>query len=1276
MKLIKNPFSWLERTTSIAHSQIMKLINNLFTYQNLTKDTSYLIYFLLMLIVLAYVIPTIIFQSPFGTDVYTHMYNTLRMENSNSLFEFYEKFFQEEDLFYDYPFGLWFFGSIVTKVTGMNIHELVYVLTLALSIISIPVYYTYAYRLLQSRNSAILASIFLISMPLLSISMLNYSTSRFVTVILIVAIYISINKPNLSSIFIAGMLVFSLVFTHTGTYMFLMFFSMAYFIFFALLWKRFDAGMYILIVSLLFFYIMAVQLFPYVQPQYIDKGRMVISISESISSKLGLEFIKEIGRIFYDKIFVANNLIYVIFWSSLIFAAGKFSLFINSKFEASYYKNILAIPVIGSIQNVSHGIITAPFWLGPVHTLLSVFGILKLDAKGKCIALSLVLSALLPGAMGSAEGTGALREIYYLFLIIPVSAAAGFYYVISKIKKYSINKIKKVFIAVFILLLLLPLISMPIIGNLYYMPTISGTKNEKENLIWLSKIGNSREGVPDFAYRERIDLYANKLTPSIPSGSEMKRYLNDLKSTYFTEGAEQYAKDLYSFNIKYIISSERTLKGFGERKDSLRIDSNKQLDKIFSSDKDFDIYRYITSPAIPKNSSSEEFTLKFAENTPNIQDFGSAYLVENDFYKVKLSESSPEIIYIGTKTKNMLGEGGFSDYITISWRGAYKEKYVGYNLNELRYPDIFIKDNKIIYKTVVRDQNNQENWATLIVKYTFYEKAVKREIIIANDWVSSESDLEMNLAYSSSIFAPVTDFEFNQLGYGEEKARSKKIYPSQDAVILKDKKFNEIYFNESGTGLFIKYSDLTPYPTRMSYQGSTIYEYGGISMDSSFSLSPSESITLTQYFSVGDKLTAKNNIEPYTSVSPYMYPEAKIPVILTGYIEEYGLMGYYKDAMEYSSNTYKKFQNYSITYNEGITPRNKYLLGKKVNPMGYVNLYEKQTYKNLSDQSEDIKNIKTLNVSGILPKYFKYNLNTIKALSDNNLMYAEALTVPSPFMEFFREGLRHPKTAYYHGEETGVVLIPVTTPSSSILRPEYDTEDAFSQWKETLDSVIEDGGVGVFLWNARDIGNPEYIDKIMELINYSKNKGMNFTTPDEIALHFKLIQKVSANATKGTDFVILNATNHNHEEVKGVTYRLYLPVLNNSCPYYAVNARIPKVEIKEGTCRVYVSFDLKADEQKEIKIEPDITRKSLELDFSDVYEGKSIIKVRDEEGNPVDEAGVYVDAQRFVSDNKGEVELTIRRGMHKIKAEKPGFVSRDYEIEVKGRIYRLLGYVK
>ncbi len=1227
------------------------------------QNTSYLIHFLLIIIILGYIIPTLIFQSPSGTDVYSHIYNTLRMVDTNSLFEFYEKSFEKETLFYDYPFGLWFFGSIVAKVTGLSVNEIVYILPLVLSVALIFVYYVYARCFLLSKNDAIMACIFLVSMPLLILSLQQHVPRVFVLVLLTAIIYLSINKPNISTFLITGLLVFSMVFTHTGTYMFLLFFSIAYFILSALIWKRFDRGMYILIVFILFLYVMAVQFFPYIQPQYIDKGRMVLSISSTISNKLGMDLVREMGRIFYDSIFASNNLIYVFFWSCLIFAIGKFSLFIHSKIESLDQKNLLAIPIISDIKNISHGIVTTPFWIGPVHTLLSVFGISKLDSKGKCIVLSLILTSFFPGAMGSEEGTGALREIYYLYLIVPITSVAGFYYVSSFIKNHSFYGMKKLVIPLFFILIFLPLISAPVIGNLYYQPGISGSTSEKVKLNWLSKIGNSDEGATGYGFRERIDLYAEKPTPSIPSGSETRRFIDDLKNTYFSLGAEEFTKDLYSFNVKYIISSERTLKAFEENNGSLRIDSNTNLDKIYSSDKDFSIYDYISAPLISKKRYVRKSGLDFKDNAPEIQYFGSAYQVKNDFYKVRLSESSPQIKYIGTKTKNLLGEGDFSDFIRILWRGEYKDRFVGYNLNELDYSNIYVEDNKITYETIIKDETNSENWATLIVIYTFYEKAISREITTANDWVNSSSDLIMNLAVSSSIFSPTSDFEFNQIGYGDERERVRKIYPSQDSVVLEDKKFNEIYLNKSGTGLFIKYSDSNPYPSRITYRGSTAYEYGGVSIDSRFFLSPSESTTIMQYFSIGEKTTTKKNVEQYTSVSPYIYPDAKIPVILIGNIDE-------RDTDGNSSNIYDKFHDYRVIYNGGITPQNKNSLREEINPVGYVNLYENLIYKDLSSQNEEVKRIRALNVNGILFRSFKYNLDTIKVLSDNNILYAGALTVPSPFLEFYREGLRHPKLAYYHGDKTGVVLIPITLPASSVLRPDFDVENAFSQWKETLDSVIEDEGMAVFMWKTYDIGNPDYMNRVMDLINYSMYKGMNFTTPDSLSTHFKLLQEISTNVTKGTDYVFLNVSNYNQVDAKGITYRIEMPMLNNSCPYTVMNSRISRQDIKYGNCRLYISFDLKAGEQKEVRVEPYITRKKFEMDFSDLYEGSTIIRVRDEEGNQVAGAGVYVDARRLESDQKGDIRLTIRRGFHRIRVEKPGFVSRDYEIEVKGRIYK------
>jgi len=1271
-----NRFSLYDRDELIG--RFNRHIRNLsFTGTGRDRETLYLVYFLLSIIFLAYVLPTLVLLSPSGTDVYTHMYNTVRMADSNSLFGFYEKSFTEEYLLYDYPFGLWFFGSIVMKVTGMGIQEIAYLLPLILSMVLIFFYYIYARYLLKSENQAIMATIFLVSMPIMVMNMLQYATGRFISVLLVPVIYMSITRHEPGKFLIMAMLVFSLVFTHTGTYIFLLFFSIAYFIMLALFWKKFDSGMYIVIVGMLLLYVAAMQIFPYVQPQYIDKGRLVLSISESIASRLGVDSIREMGNIFYDRIFVGNNVTYVIFWSSLIFAAARFSIFIRSKIEAQDYLSYAALPVVGNIRNVSHSIATSPFWLGPAHTLLFAFGVLKLDYRGKCIALSLILTSFFPGALQSGEGTGALRELYYMFLIIPISSAAGFYYILPALNRYRDNKIKRTAVSGVFLLLLFTLIAAPIIGNLYYQPIISGTENEKENLRWLSTVGNPAEGAPEFAYRERINIYADKLTPSIPSGAEMKRYIKDLENTYFSQGAEEYTKDLYSFNIKYIISSERTLGGFRDISDirkPLSIDSNKQLDKIYSSNGNFSIYRYVAPPANAIGPGPEGAGLRFEDNAPEIREMGSIYVIENEFYKVKLSQASPKINYIGTRTRNLLGDGGFFDNIKISWRGAYRDRQVDYNLNDLYYPSVSVEGNEISYRAVVKDENNTESWATLVVRYVFYEKTIQREITVANDRVRSSSELEMNLALTTSIFAPVKEFEFNQIELGGESSREKIIYPSQDTVILKDKKFNEIYFNEDfnegDTGIYIRYSDMKPYPTRISYKGSTIYEYGSISMGSSFTLTPADSADLVQYISIGDRTTAKSNAERYTSIAPYLYPDAKIPVILTGYYSSDD-----SDTAEYSSNAFVQFQKNKVTYNEVITPENTDRIQAGVKPVGYASLYQKDNqkdiYKSQSSQTEELRRLKALGASGVSFKSFRYNLDTIKALSDNNILFAQSPSVASPYMEFFREGVRHPKLAYYQGERTGIVFIPVTSPSSLLLRSEFDTDNVFYQWRETLDSVIDDGGVAVLWWNVNDIGNPEYVNRAMELVDYAKKRGMSFTTPETVATHFRRLNNISIKATGGIDFMVMNASSYNTEEVKGITYRLTMPLLNGSCPYSAVNGQIPRQEIKAGECRLYISFDMKGKEQKQITVEPDVTRKNLTLDLSGVYEGSSIVTVRDSEGAPVANASVYVDARRYESDHEGKVEVSVRRGIHTFIAGKPGFIPKDAEIEVKGRIYKL-----
>ena len=144
------------------------------------NDSGILLVFLIAICFLAYFMPTVLFFSPSGTDVYSHAYNTQNMADASSLFGFYEESFKNEYQGYDYPFGMWYFGSILMKVTGMSSMELAIILPLAALFILLILYYIFALELLKSSEGAILSTIFLISMPVLAIGMLNYSTSRYV----------------------------------------------------------------------------------------------------------------------------------------------------------------------------------------------------------------------------------------------------------------------------------------------------------------------------------------------------------------------------------------------------------------------------------------------------------------------------------------------------------------------------------------------------------------------------------------------------------------------------------------------------------------------------------------------------------------------------------------------------------------------------------------------------------------------------------------------------------------------------------------------------------------------------------------------------------------------------------------------------------------------------------------------------------------------------------------------------------------------------------------
>lgn len=1255
---------------------------------------------LLVMVILGFLIPVIVHHSPWGSDVFTHMYTTNIMSETNSLTEFYDRAINAEYSGYDYPFGMWYYGAIVMKVTGIDVYQLAIVLPCCLFVILLIVFYSYADSILGDKTKAVASLIFLLSMPSLALGVLNYSTSRFVSIIIITILLFAMIQEKIKNYIVILILVFTLIFTHTGSFLFLTFFAIAYFLLNALIWKRFDRSIYLLIVSSLFLYIFTMQIFPFVQPQYIDKGRLILSISDSISSGLNLHIIRDMGQIFYDYIFVSSNYSYAIFWSCMLLVAARLLIYIHvrirSFFESHHY---FAFPLLSSITNISHNIVSTPVWIGPIHTLLSVFGIFKLNQKGMCIALALIFSSLFPGAVQSGEGTGALREISYLYLIVPITAAAGLFFVIETAHTWSIDKkIKRATLIGLYGLIIIPVVLTPIAANIYYAPQISITPTEDMNLRWLSTIGNAFEGAPDYVYRERVDMYANKTTPSIPSGSEMKRYLNDLNAVYLFNRSEEYARDLSSFNIQYVIVSDRIIKSIGSEinsstltVDSLMINNNTNLDQIFSSTENFSVYRYITPPPVERRTEKAAGQVDYSENTPKIQEYGSTFLIENDYYKVRVNQGSPDIKYLGTKNNNILGEGTFDDSITIYWGGLKNESVMAYYFSELTNSSVTIQDNMIKYKSVLKGEDGKTDWATLYVNYVFYEKAFKREIIIANDQTDMGFGTYLHASHDTSVFSPVKNFIFNDITTAGETIKSRQIYPSQDPIILKDKKINKLYLNLTNSGLYIMYGDTLPYPTSLSYKGDVTYDYSQIALSTGSSLNAGEPMKEVQFIALGSKDSAEDNIKNYQTVTLLDYPDAIKPAILVGIIpissgnvspqeKEMNTTVSIKESentasrsVNLSSHAYSLLKSIGLYYTECIPSTFKGNTPENINKAGYVRLSQNKTYIPISAQDEKITMLqKALSSHGFFFTNFEFNIDTIRLLSEIPQEYLFSSYVSAPVDVFDREGTRNIKFAYYQGNQTGLVLIPVTGPSSVQLNSEEIAADPFMPWNETIGSIINDGGIAVFQWNSEDIGNPAFSDRFLRFTTISQEKGITFTTPEDISEHYLDIQNVFTNVTRTIDTVELTITNFNSYSVNGVAYKIVLPKIDDACPYTITNGKVRETVPVNEDCILYISTDVPGSSEETIFLEPAIPRKEFQMNISGIRQGWNQIIITDKSGTPVYKAKITLDNVIYITNEKGGANIELTRGKRLIRVEKEGFTPLQYPIEVKGWMTQIL----
>jgi len=1159
-----------------------------------TKSRGVFLFLLCSLLILAFVLPTWVIPIPYGTDVYTHLFMTRILSSVNSLSQFYTYCFEEGYLTYDYPFGLWLFGSIVAKITGMDMLELSQILPFVVMLILITLYFSYARVFTSSGDEALLSVIFLLSIPLMCLDVLAYQTRTIVIPFLIFIIYFILTEDKISlwkRTLLINMFIFILCFTHTGTYMFLLTLTIAYLFIYAIFWGELHRDSYMTAGSMMFIYIITMHLFPHVHPQYIDKGRILVSAGDFLTSDLHMPLADELARMFYEQIFLELNLLYVVLACLAIYAACRFLVFLHHKIKTSGIKlklseKFLSVPIIGSIRHVSHSIISTPFWLGPVHTVLAILGVFRVNRKGLYMLFAVAAVTLLSGYMA---GERAIREIEYFFVIIPVLAALGFYHARAKVEPHMHNKLQKFFVAILLLSVFFSIVVLPVVGNLYYHPLISGPEYERTGLSWLGGIGEPDEGCAGWGYRHMISIYGNKIPPAVTtvaSGSEMSNFIQDQYSVCFNMNSEKHADDLYAtFGVKYLIVSKRTIRNFGEKPEHLMIDHNRQLDKIYSSAGPFSIYKYITYPVHRANIAPK---LNFADDAL-IKDAGDSYLVETDYYKMRIGKANPEIKYIGNKTTNFIGDGEYYDYLLITWGvGSLYRQFNDYILHEVSYPKVILGKNQIIYSTILKNQNGAENWATLTVKYTFFERAMKRDVIISNDRVE---DTNMNAGISMAFYyTPMRYFRFR---LDEKTPISRTIYPCQDKIRLEKLRFNKIFINNGKEGVYIKFENTAPYPSGITYSGLTTENAYLVIMSMRGSVSPSGSYHLSQWISIGDEQTAEKNIERYSSVSLYPYPDGEIPIIVVSRINSLNTSS--EEDFNATLNGHVKLKEMGVAiYSEAVnmqdmeinTSRMKRLLEQGAYIIGYerVKGYNTtvQEYK-IEKMVGNAQKCYKIDLKGFMPEDFRYNLSIVKILNEQNLTFIVSKEVLPAFDIYYQEGLRRPQMAYYHGEKTNLVLLPISGPEIS--RPFYVYgEDYEGAWKAVIDSVIENEDVCIFLWDSEKVNRAEYMTQVLNTIKYAIEKGMNFTTPYEIAKHFLLLQNISAVISKSDDGskITISVSNGNEEPVRGVTFKMKVP---NNEEYVVKKGQIARKTFSDNSCIYYLSTDLSSKETKEIVIQ-------------------------------------------------------------------------------------------
>jgi hypothetical protein len=215
-----------------------------------SRSYALLAFFLLAVILISFLIPTLNFGRLFGTDDYTHLFHTKEMVSSVGVRDFYDimgTYVSNPDSGeneYNYPFGLWLLGATIVKITGIPLMIAEFIFIILFLFIIIGSFYLYSSIFLELKEQQIFAVLFLLSMPSAALGIIAFTPNIFILPFLYIILYISLKEPIQWRLYpILWLSIFIITISHTGTFIFLVIFSVLFFLLYSLLWGKFSMPM-------------------------------------------------------------------------------------------------------------------------------------------------------------------------------------------------------------------------------------------------------------------------------------------------------------------------------------------------------------------------------------------------------------------------------------------------------------------------------------------------------------------------------------------------------------------------------------------------------------------------------------------------------------------------------------------------------------------------------------------------------------------------------------------------------------------------------------------------------------------------------------------------------------------------------------------------------------------------------------------------------------------------------------------------------------------------